>query len=156
MYSVLFSILNGVAIVTTAIVFGTDVFFALVGKKAAAQSKESSIADLMGHFHQVADARMPVIGVTAIATTLLQGIVAGLQTLSGQLALVALAALLVHLLIYVTISKPVNDLLVEAVKDGKILDTTRQLQQRWDSVINLRAALLWIALTSLVVINYLR
>lgn len=68
MNTVLLPILNGIAIVTTAIVFGTDVFFALVGKKAATKSNELSIADVMGHFHEVADARMPVIGVTALVT----------------------------------------------------------------------------------------
>ncbi|SEK51610.1 hypothetical protein SAMN04488505_101344 [Chitinophaga rupis] len=36
MNTVLLQILNGLAIVATAVVFGTDVFFALVGKKAAA------------------------------------------------------------------------------------------------------------------------
>jgi len=155
MSTVLLHILNGTAIVATAIVFGTDVFFALVGKKAAAISKDSSIADLMGHFHEVADARMPVIGITAIATTLLQVIVAGVQTISGQLAIVSLAALLIHLFIYFTISKPVNNIMVEGVKFGRLVDNVRQLQQRWDKVINLRAALLLIAITSLILINYI-
>ena len=155
MNTVLLPVLNAIAVVTTAIVFGTDVFFALVGKKAVAKSNESSIADVMGHFHQVADTRMPVIGVTALATTLLQVIVAGVQTTPGQLALVALTALLAHLFIYLTISKPVNDILAEGVKFGRLIENTRQLQQRWDKVINLRAALLLVAITSLVVTNYL-
>jgi hypothetical protein len=33
MNTVIMHILNGISIVTTAVVFGTDVFFALVGKK---------------------------------------------------------------------------------------------------------------------------
>lgn len=155
MKTVLFHILNGTAIVATAVVFGTDVFFALIGKKAAAKSKESSIADVMGHFHEVADARMPVIGVTAVVTTLLQLIFAGIGTISGQLAIVSLAALLVHLFIYLTISKPVNNIMVEGVKFGRLVDNVRQLQQRWDRVINLRAALLLIAITGLILINYI-
>jgi hypothetical protein len=155
MNTVLLHILNGIAIVATAVVFGTDVFFALVGKKAIAKSKDSSVADLMGHFHEVADARMPIIGVTAVVTTLLQVIFAGVQTISGQLAIVALAALLVHLFIYFTIAKPVNNILVEGVKFGRLVNNVRQLQQRWDKVINLRAALLLIAITSLVLVNYL-
>lgn len=154
MNAILLHILNGTAIVATAVVFGTDVFFALVGKKAAAISKESSIADLMGHFHEVADARMPVIGITAIITTLLQVIFAGVQTISGQLAIVSLVALLVHLAIYFTISKPVNNIMVEGVKFGRLVDNVRQLQLRWDKVIGLRAGLLLIAITGLVLVNY--
>ena len=154
MNTVLLHILNGIAIVATAVVFGTDVFFALVGKKAAAISKESSVADLMGRFHEVADARMPAIGVTAIVTTLLQIILSGVQTFTEQLAIVPLAALLIHLFIYFTISKPINNIMVEGVKFGRLVDNTRQLQQRWDKVIDLRAALLLIAIISLVLINY--
>ena len=155
MNTVVFSVLNGTAIIATAIVFGTDVFFALVGKKAAALSKDSSIADLMGHFHEVADARMPVFGITAVVTTLLQILFASVQTIPGQLAFVSLAALLVHLVVYFVISKPVNSIMVEGVKFGRLIQDIRSLQQRWDKVINLRAALLFIAITCLVMINYI-
>jgi hypothetical protein len=147
--------LNGVAIVATAVVFGTDVFFALVGKKAAAKSKDASIADLTAHFHEVADARMPFIGITAIVTTLLQVVLNGIQTTQGQLASVSLAALLIHLAIYFTISKPVNIVMVEGVKFGRIVSSIRALQRRWDQVIDLRAVLLLIAITGLILINYI-
>lgn len=156
MNTLLMHILNGAAIVATAVIFGTDVFFALVGKKAAAKSKDSSIAELMGHFHEVADMRMPVIGIAAIVTTLTQVIFAGLHNIAGQLAIVSLAALLIHLAIYFTISKPINNIMVEGVKFGRLVDNVRQLQQRWDKVIDLRAVLLLVALTSLIVINYVR
>lgn len=42
-------ILLTIAILTTGIIYGTDVFFAVVGKKASRMSKDSSIADLLGH-----------------------------------------------------------------------------------------------------------
>ena len=155
MNTILLHILNGIAITATAVVFGTDVFFALVGKKAAAMSKEPSVADLMGHFHEVADARMPVIGVTAILTTLLQVIFAGIQSIPGQLATISLAALLVHLLIYFTVSKPLNNIMVEGVKFGRVVENIRQLQQHWDKVFDLRAVLQLIAITALVLVNYL-
>jgi hypothetical protein len=154
MNTVLMHILNGTSIVATAVVFGTDVFFALVGKKAAALSKDSSIADLTAHFHEVADARMPAIGVTAIVTTLLQVTVMGVRSTPGQLGIAALAALLVHLVIYFRISKPVNNIMVESVKFGRLADNIRQLQQRWDKVIELRAGLLLVAIIGLVMINY--
>ena len=154
MSTLLMHILNGVAIVATAVVFGTDVFFALVGKKAAAKSKDGSIADLMGHFHEVADARMPFFGAAAILASLLQLIIAGLHNTQGQLACLALLALLVHLIVYLTVAKPVNNIMVDAIKFGRLVNNIRELQLRWDKVISLRALLLLLAITSLVVINY--
>lgn len=154
MSTLLMHILNGVAIVATAVVFGTDVFFALVGKKAAAKSKDGSIADLMGHFHEVADARMPFFGATAILASLLQLIIAGLHNTQGQLAGLALLALLVHLIVYLSVAKPVNNIMVDAIKFGRLVNNIRELQLRWDKVISLRALLLLLAITSLVVINY--
>ena len=78
--------LNGIAIICTAVVFGTDAFFALVGKKSAVKSKESSIADVFGHFHELADIRMPFFGATAILTTLAQIIIYGIHSLPGKLS----------------------------------------------------------------------
>lgn len=149
-----FSVLNGAAIVATAVVFGTDVFFSVVSKKAVAKSKDESISDLMGHFHEVADVRMPMFGVTSIIATFLQVVVAGLQTVQGQLATVSLMALLTHLLIYLTVSKPVNKIMVDSVKFGRMVDNIRELQHRWDKVIGLRAVLLLISMICLVLINY--
>ncbi|PSL22395.1 DUF1772 domain-containing protein [Chitinophaga ginsengisoli] len=154
MNTLVLHILNGTAIVATAIIFGTDAFFALVGKKAAAKSKDASIADVMGHFHAVADARMPLIGVMALFTTLLQVIVTGLHTIQGQLAVLSLAALLLHLTIYLTVAKPVNNIMVDGVKFGRLVNNIRELQQRWDKVISLRAALLFVAIISLILVNY--
>lgn len=154
MNSLVLHILNGIAIVATAVVFGTDAFFALVGKKAATKSKDTSIADVMGHFHEVADVRMPVIGATAILTTLLQVIIAGLHTIQAQLAALSLMALLIHLTIYLTVAKPVNNIMVDVVKFGRLVNNIRELQQRWDKVIGLRAALLFIAITGLILLNY--
>lgn len=146
---------NGIAIIATAVVFGTDVFFAVVGKKAVAKSKDSSIADLLGHYHEVADVRMPIFGITAIAATLMQVIFAGVNVVYRQLAIASLAALLVHLAVYFAISKPVNNIMIEGVKFGRFVSNTRQLQQRWDKVINLRAVLLLIAIACLITANYL-
>ena len=154
MNTLIFSVLNGAAIVATAVVFGTDVFFSVVGKKAAAKSKDESISDLMGHFHEVADVRMPMFGFTSIITTFLQVVVAGLQTVQGQLAFLALMSLLTHLLIYLAVSKPVNKIMVDAVKFGRMINNIRELQQRWDKVISLRAVLLLIAMACLVLVNY--
>lgn len=48
-------ILLTITILTTGIIYLTNVFFAVVGKKASRMSRASSIADLLGHIHLVAD-----------------------------------------------------------------------------------------------------
>ena len=98
--------LNGIAIICTAVVFGTDVFFALIGKASAIKSKESSIADVFGHFHELADVRMPFFGATAILATILQIALYGIHSVPGVLSAVALAGMMSQLLIYILISKP--------------------------------------------------
>ncbi len=146
--------LNGIAIICTAVVFGTDAFFALVGKKSAVKSKESSIADVFGHFHELADIRMPFFGATAILTTLAQIIIYGIHSLPGKLALAALLGMGSQLLIYIFVSKPVNTVLVDAVKFGRVLNNVRELQERWDKVILWRAVSLLFAIAFLIMINY--
>src|SRR5882757_3867994 len=101
-------ILLSVAVLTAGIIYGTDGFHAIAGKKALSLSKDSSIADVVGHTHHVADKRMPVIGVTSIISTALFVLInranIPLLILSGA----ALTMLLAHLALYLVIAKPVN------------------------------------------------
>jgi len=146
--------LNGIAIICTAIVFGTDVFFALIGKNAAIKSEETSIADVYGHFHELADVRMPFFGITAILTTIAQIILYGIHSAAGKLSILALAGMLLQLSIYLIISKPVNKVMIESIKYGRVVNNVRELQERWDSVIIPRAVLLFLAIICLIMINY--
>ena len=146
--------LNGIAIICTAVVFGTDVFFALIGKKSAIKSKDSSIADVFGHFHEVADIRMPFFGATAILATIIQIIIYGIHSISGKLSMAALMGMISQLLIYLLISKPVNVIMVDSVKYGRVLNNVRGLQERWDKVIFWRAISLFLAIICLTMINY--
>ncbi len=147
--------LNGIAIICTAVVFGTDVFFALIGKKSVINSKESSVADVFGHFHEIADKRMPFFGVTALLATVLQIVLYGIHSVSGILSAVALAGMISQLLIYMLISKPVNVTMVDSVKYGRVLNNVRELQERWDKVTIWRALSLLLAIVCLVMINYM-
>jgi hypothetical protein len=61
----------------------------------------------------------------------------------------ATLALIVFLAIYTRISKPVNTALTAAAVANQVPDDARQLQARWDSVINLRVALQTFALAAL-------
>ncbi|UPZ27530.1 DUF1772 domain-containing protein [Streptomyces sp. LRE541] len=138
-----------VAVLSAAIIYGTDVFCALVLRPAAAGAADASVADLLGRVHEYGDRRLPVPGVLSIvATALLIATVDGTPARTG--GAVALPALLLWLAIYLRISAPINKRLRAAAADHTVPPDTRQLQQRWDNVIWTRALLQTIALAGLV------
>jgi hypothetical protein len=51
-----------VGIATVAVIYGTDVFSALVLRPAAAHATDASIADLVGWVHEYGDRRLTVPG----------------------------------------------------------------------------------------------
>ena len=65
--------------------------------------------------------------------------------------LLALAtlALIIFLGVYTRVSKPVNTALTAAAVADRVPGDARQLQARWDSVIDLRVALQTLALAAL-------
>jgi hypothetical protein len=140
-----------IAVLSTGVVYGTDVFFALVVKKAVKESDDSSIADLIGRIHLIADKRMPPVGITSVLSSALFICLNGLTNTSGWLALTAVVSLLSHLIIYLTFSKPINSEMSLAVRNNIRLHNIRTLQQKWDSVIVVRAVLLTIAMISLLI-----
>jgi hypothetical protein len=138
-----------IAILSVGVVYGTDVFHALVVKKAAALSSDHAIADLMGHTHFVADKRMPPIGVTGILCSLILTLLSARTSLACYSS-VALVALILHLAIYMRVAKPINSQMVAAALAKEIPSEIRDLQLRWDSVILYRAILLTIAMIALI------
>ena len=60
-----------VGILSTAVVFGTDMFFLTIGRPALRTASTSAGTEIMGFFHFFADARMPIWGVSAILSNLL-------------------------------------------------------------------------------------
>jgi hypothetical protein len=140
-----------IAILTTGVVYGTDVFYALVVKKAAALSKDSSIADLIGHTHLVADKRMPPIAITSILCTIICVVLNFRNAYTAGLSGAALFMLLAHLYLYITIAKPINIAMTDAAVKNIIRDDIRALQIRWDSIINYRAAFLTAAMLLLII-----
>jgi hypothetical protein len=145
-----------IAILSTGVVYGTDMFHALVVRKATALSKNSSIADLIGHTHLIADRRMPVIGITSVLATTLCILLNFKNVYTAGLLSAALLMLLLHLYLYMTIAKPVNNKMTDAAVKNVVPDTIRALQIRWESVINYRAAFLTAAmllLTLAVMVN---
>lgn len=136
------------AILAVGVVYGTDVFFAVAARPALGPVSEASLTEVMGRLHEYADRRMPVFGALGMACTL------GLAAVAPSLyAGVAFGALLIHLALYVRVSKPVNAALTAAADRGVSLTDARQLQRRWDSVIVPRALLLSLALLCLALIG---
>ena len=68
------------AILSAGVIYGVDVFFAVVGRSALASSDDRAIATVMGHIHKTADARMPLFGVLGILATSAFAIAAQLGT----------------------------------------------------------------------------
>ena len=135
-----------VGVLTAGIIYGTDGFHAIAGKKALSLSKESSIADVVGHTHYVADKRMPVIGITSIVSTALFVFVNRANTTLCCFSGAALTMLLAHLALYLVIAKPVNAQLSAAAVSNTMPPNIRQLQKRWDGAIFYRTTFLTLAM----------
>jgi hypothetical protein len=139
-----------VAVLSIGVVYGTDAFFALIGRKALAHSSEAAIADVIGHVHEVADARLPFFGVLSLLASLAFLVTVGLGTIEGRLGLIALVAQVLFLVLYTVYSKPINVRLRQAARSHQVPADTRQMQERWDRVVVIRACLLFIAMACLV------
>jgi hypothetical protein len=149
----LIEILAGLAILGNAVIYGTDVFGAIVLRPAIASVDDRTFTKLMGHVHRIADRRLFAINVVgliaAVATTAVAA--ASGHWVSTAAAALATLALISFALVYTRISKPVNQVLTAAALADQVPADARQLQARWDSVINLRVALQTLALTGLCV-----
>jgi hypothetical protein len=140
-----------VAIVTAALIYGTDLFCALVLRPAAHGAADSSVADLLGRVHEYGDHRLPVPGAISLLATALA--TATSATVAARLGgAIALLALLAWLAIYARISAPINKKLRAAAASHTVPADTGTLQQRWDSVIWTRAALQAVALAGLLAV----
>ena len=143
--------LVALALLGSGVVYGTDVFFALVARVALRRVDEASLTRVLGHLHAVADARMPLVGALGLLST--SGLfftAGGWSTLPGRLALLALAGLLTQLAAYLLVAQPVNKRQTAAAFAKQTPPDARALQRRWDSVIGLRAGALTVAVAALI------
>lgn len=140
-----FTTLRVAAILGVGVTYGTDAFFALVGRRALERSTEESMAEVMGRIHETADARMPIVGAAGMIATATVAVAAGAG--AGRTAgIVALAAQAGFLGLYTTLSAPINERLTAMVQRGEQVEEARALQRRWDRVVLARVALLTVAL----------
>lgn len=151
--STLVQALAGLAIAANAIVYGTDVFAAIVLRPAIAAVDDRTLTQVLGHVHRVADRRFPVIGAVGLVAAAAMAVVAAVSghQVSAVAGALATLALFIFLAVYTRISKPVNTALTAAALTDRVPRDARQLQARWNSVLNARVAVQTLALAALCV-----
>ena len=142
-----------IAVLGSAVVYGTDVFAAIVLRPALARVDDPALVAIMGNVHRYGDRRMPVpgvLGILATATTAVLATLAGLWA-PAIAATAALVPLLVWVVLYTQVSAPINRQLTAAADAGQLLPNGRVLQAKWDRIIGARAMLQGLALAALCV-----
>src|SRR5215469_16563277 len=131
-------------ILSTAVVCGTDMFFLTVGRSALRLASPSAGTEVLGFFHMFADARMPIWGVSAILSNLLLAVLSRSEQRWFYLA--SLLMLILFLIGYLRLSKPINQVQTEAAKKGETLNNGRELQASWNRSLIIRVPLLVVSL----------
>jgi hypothetical protein len=140
-----------VAVLGTGVVYGADVFCAMVQRPALARIDDRALLAVMGNIHRYGDRRMPVPGVLGLVAAAISAVVAATSGRWTQAiaAGVAVGLLVVWLLIYLRVSAPINRRLTAAAEQSDPLVNARELQHNWDRVITIRAVLQGLAVTAL-------
>ncbi|UGT67647.1 DUF1772 domain-containing protein [Nocardia gipuzkoensis] len=144
-------VIAAVAVLSNAIVYGTDVSVAVITRSVYRKLDDATMTMSAGWGHYYGDKRMPVIGVGGVVTavlTLLIALSAG-QFGAAVAAGITVAALLTWLAFYVRIAKPINSQQTAAAQSGIIPANARALQDKWDSILKYRVTLQFIAIAGL-------
>ncbi|WP_063035279.1 hypothetical protein [Nocardia grenadensis] len=146
-------ILAAIAVLANAVVYGTDVLGALVMRSVHRRLDDAAMTVSAGWGHYYADSRMPPIGITGVVAALGAAVVAALSGAAGAAVSAGLAvlALVVWLVLYARIAKPINAAQKAAARSGVIPPNARALQDRWDSILYPRVILQALALVGLLV-----
>lgn len=140
-----------VGVLAAGVIYGTDVFCALVQRPALAQLDDVTLTAAMGRVHQYGDRRLPapgVIGILAAVTATAAAAAAG-SAASAAAAGIALIAMLTWLALYLRVAAPINRTLTAAAIAHVTPGNARALQLRWDSIITTRALLMAAAVAGL-------
>ena len=125
-------------------VLGMDMFFSTCGRPALRLASASAGTEVMGFMHMIADARMPIWGVSAILSNFLLAVLGRSEQRWFYFA--SLLMLILFVISYLRLSKPINQIQTEAAKNGKSLDDGRELQASWDRSLIIRVPLLVVSL----------
>ena len=143
--------LTVMSVLASGIIYGTDVFSAIVLRPALALVDDGTLVATMGRVHDIGDRRLRVPGVAGLVTAIAgTAVIAGAGHLGATVAgAFAVGASAIWLILYVRVSAPVNSRLTAAARRGETPLDARLLQQRWDSVINARSGLQMLAILAL-------
>jgi len=140
-----------VAVLAAAVVYGTDVFCALVLRPALARVDDGALVAVMGNVHLYGDRRMPVPGAISVVAAAAVVVLAGLggRWVAAGASATAVALLLIWLALYLRVSAPINRRLTTAATAGDVPPDARVLQSDWDRIITARAVLQGLAVVAL-------
>jgi Domain of unknown function (DUF1772) len=143
-----------IAVLGTAVVYGTDVFCAIVLRPALALVDDRALVAVTGNVHRYGDRRMPVPGVLGVLAAAVSAVLAALAAHWAQAiaAGAALVLLLAWIVLYTQVSAPINRQLTAGAEAGQPLPNGRVLQAKWDRIISPRAMLQGLALAALCVV----
>jgi hypothetical protein len=141
------------ALVGTGVVYGTDVFCALVQRPALASVDDATLTAVMGTVHRFADRRMPAPGILGVvAAAAAAGLAAAAdRTAASATAAAAFLLLVAWVVLYLRISAPINRTLTAAADAHETPPNARALQRDWDRIIVPRAVLQGLAVVALCV-----
>ncbi len=142
-----------IAVLGTAVVYGTDVFCALVQRAALARVDDAALTAVMGNVHRFGDRRLPGPGILGILGAAAASVLAALygRPIAAAAAGAAVALALAWLLLYLRVSAPINRALTTASDNHQTPANARALQRNWDRVIVPRAILQGLATAALCV-----
>src|SRR5580658_6973770 len=105
----LIEIIVGLAILANAVIYGTDVFGAIILRPAIAAVDDRTLTQLLGHIHRIADRRFAAIGIGGLIATVATVVLAAASGhwVSTAAGATATLALIIFLAIYNRVSKPV-------------------------------------------------
>jgi Domain of unknown function (DUF1772) len=140
-----------IAVLSTGVVYGTDVFCALVQRPALARVDDRALTTVMGNVHRYGDRRMPIPGTLGIIAAATCAAVAGIagRWVEAVPAATAVVLLLAWITLYRNVSEPINRQLAAAAERGDVPANVRVLQSNWDRIITTRAILQGLAVAAL-------
>src|SRR4029453_15862440 len=99
-----------IAIMSVGVIYGTDVFCALVQRPALARVDDAALTAVMGNVHRFGDRRMPAPGIAGLVAAAAACVLAAVdgRPAASATAGAAFALLLVWLVLYLRISAPIN------------------------------------------------
>src|ERR1700733_4590250 len=92
----LIELVAGLAILANAVIYGTDVFGAIIQRPAVAAVDDRTLTQVMGHIHRVADRRLAAFSIGGLIAAMAT---AGLAAASGHWVSTAAGALAAFALI---------------------------------------------------------